>query len=93
MKPKRDRLVGLKGQVCRHGLEAHVISMFRREDSPCPAELPDPRIQGNGDNVQLGIASSPGLTIHGIVAKAPNEIGQLRGDQLKPAVGFSSRTP
>jgi len=42
---------------------------------------------------QFGITASPGLTVHGVIAKPPDEIGQLRGDQLKPAVGFRGGIP
>ena len=91
MEPERDRHIRLEGQVRRHRLEAHVVAVFRREDPPCPAEFPDPGIQGNGDHVQFGIAASPGLAIHGVVAQPSDEIGQLRGDQFEPAVGFRGR--
>ena len=51
MEAKGNRFVRLHGQVRGHGLEPHVVAIFRRQDSPCPAEFPDPRIQGDGDHV------------------------------------------
>jgi len=90
---ERNRLVGLQWQVGRHRLEAHVVPVFRRKNSPGPAEFPDTRIQGEGNHVEFRITTSSGFAVHCIVAQSTDEISHLSGDKLQPAVAIGGGCP